>query len=137
MTLGLSHVTLITANLDRMQTILETVLEARCIYASGAQTFSIAEERFFLAGDVWIATMLGAPLPARSYNHIAFRVAEADLEARADRITALGLDLLPPRPRVEGEGRSVYFHTPDNHLIELHTGTLSDRLARYAQGRRA
>ena len=45
------------------------------------------------------------------------------------------LDLLPPRPRVEGEGRSLYFYGPDNHLFELHTGTLAERLARYAKGR--
>ncbi len=30
-----------------------------------------------------------------------------------------------------GEGRSLYFHDHDNHLFELHTGTLEERLARY------
>ncbi|WP_135502035.1 FosX/FosE/FosI family fosfomycin resistance hydrolase [Roseovarius aestuariivivens] len=132
MSTGLSHITFIVTDLDRMQTILERVLGARCIYNSGPAQFSLSEERFFLVGDVWIATMLGDPLPARSYNHVAFKVDEAELDARIAEIKALGLDLRPPRPRVEGEGRSAYFHTPDNHLIELHTGTLDDRLARYA-----
>ena len=134
MSTGLSHITLITADLDRMQTILESVLLARCIYDSGDDQFSLSQERFFMVGDVWLATMLGDPLPARSYNHIAFQIAEEDFDDREARILGLGLDLRPPRPRVEGEGRSLYFHTPDNHLIELHTGTLDQRLARYAKG---
>ena len=36
------------------------------------------------------------------------------------------------RTRVEGEGRSLYFHDFDNHLFEFHTGTLEQRLATYA-----
>ena len=39
----------------------------------------------------------------------------------------------PPRARVEGEGQSLYVYDFDNHLFELHTGTLAQRLARYAQ----
>jgi fosfomycin resistance protein FosX len=37
------------------------------------------------------------------------------------------------RPRVEGEGRSIYFYDHDNHLIELHSGTLKERLKRYTE----
>ncbi len=134
MSQGLSRITLITADLDRMQAILEEVLDARCIYDSGDDQFSLSEERFFMIGDVWVATMKGDPLPARSYNHIAFQITEEEFEDRQARIEALGLDLRPPRPRVTGEGRSLYFHTPDNHLIELHTGTLEQRLAHYTKG---
>ena len=53
-----------------------------------------------------------------------------DVEAFA-RIRKAGLDLEPPRARVEGEGRSIYFYDHDNHLFELHTGTLKERLGRY------
>ncbi len=35
------------------------------------------------------------------------------------------------RSRVEGEGRSLYFYDYDNHLFELHTGTLFQRLQKY------
>ena len=135
MSSGLSHITFVCADLDRMQQVLEEVLEARCVYASGAEQFSLSEERFFMVGDVWVAIMKGAPLAERTYNHVAFKVDEADIEARVARIEALGLEMRPPRPRVEGEGRSVYFHSPDGHLLELHTGTLEQRLARYARGR--
>ena len=135
MSAGLSHITLIVSELDATQRMLEQVFEARCIYDSGAEQFSISEERFFDIGGVWVATMKGDPLPERSYNHVAFRIDEAEFDDRQAQIEALGLDLLPPRPRVDGEGRSLYFYGPDNHLFELHTGTLAERLARYAKGR--
>jgi catechol 2,3-dioxygenase-like lactoylglutathione lyase family enzyme len=130
---GLSHMTFIVENLDVMEEILVRILGARKIYDSGAQTFSLSEERFFLIGetDLWIAIMQGLPLPTRSYNHIAFKIADSDLKTYRDRISALGLDLRETRPRVAGEGRSLYFHDRDNHLFELHTGTLPERLARY------
>jgi hypothetical protein len=47
----------------------------------------------------------------------------------------MGLEIRPPRRRVPGEGRSLYFYDDDNHLFELHTGTLAERLERYAQGK--
>jgi len=132
---GLSHITFIVRDLERMTTILTEVLGAREIYASGAETFSLTPEKFFDVGGVWVAVMQGEPLPSRSYNHVAFKIADDDFEACAARISALGLEMRPPRPRVEGEGRSIYFYDDDNHMFELHTGTLEQRLARYTEGR--
>ncbi|WP_210338186.1 FosX/FosE/FosI family fosfomycin resistance hydrolase [Devosia sp. MC532] len=132
---GLSHMTFIVENLDGMEEILVTVLGARKIYDSEDKTFSLSQERFFHVGatDLWIAIMQGQSLPSRSYNHIAFKIADADLEIYRQRIEALGLDMRETRPRVAGEGRSLYFHDRDNHLFELHTGTLPERLERYKQ----
>ena len=134
---GLSHMTFIVRDLDRMETVLTEVIGARKVYDSGDETFSVSRERFFLAGDedLWIAVMEGEPLPVRSYNHIAFKIDEADYEPLLARIRALGLELKESRPRVGGEGRSIYFYDDDNHMFELHTGTLAERLERYAQGR--
>ncbi|WBU61077.1 hypothetical protein PAF20_03945 [Paracoccus albus] len=75
--------------------------------------------------------MQGDPLPERSYNHVEFRIADADYDTRLAAVRELGLDLRESRPRVAGEGRSIYFHDADNHLFGLHTGTLEERLARY------
>ena len=132
---GLSHLTFIVRDLERMSRLIVDVLGGREVYASGDTTFSIAREKFFVAGGLWIAIMEGEPLPARTYNHIAFKVREEDLNALRARIAALGLDMRESRPRVAGEGASIYFHDWDNHLFELHTGTLDERLARYAEGR--
>jgi catechol 2,3-dioxygenase-like lactoylglutathione lyase family enzyme len=134
---GLSHLTFIVSNLDRMANLLETMFDAREVYSSGDQTFSLSREKFFLVGDLWIAVMEGDPLPTRTYNHTAFKITEAELPLYRDRISSLGLEMRESRPRVAGEGSSLYFYDHDNHLFELHTGTLSERLARYAHKREA
>ena len=41
------------------------------------------------------------------------------------------IEIKPPRPRIEGEGLSLYFYDYDNHMFELHTGTLAERLQHY------
>jgi len=132
---GLSHITFIVRDLERMSRLIESVLGGREVYASGAETFSLSREKFYVAGGVWIAIMEGEPLAARTYNHVAFKVQERDLDTLKGRIEALGLDIRESRARVDGEGSSIYFHDWDNHLFELHTGTLETRLARYAKGR--
>lgn len=129
---GVSHITFVVRDLARMGEILETVLEARLVYRSGPRHYSRSPERFYDIGGTWVAVMEGEPLPGRSYNHVAFAVRDADLDECARRIAALGLDLLESRPRMPGEGRSIYFYDADNHLFELHSGTLAERLARYA-----
>ena len=132
---GLSHVTFVVRDLERMARILTGIFDAQEVYASGQKTFSIAREKFFRVGDLWIAVMEGEPLPSRTYNHVAFKIEDADFEACEAKVKAMGLEIRPPRQRVPGEGRSLYFYDDDNHLFELHTGTLAARLERYAQGK--
>ena len=123
-------------DLDRMETILTTVLGAVRVYDSGVRTFSLSAERFFLVGAgpsaTWVAIMLGDGGLPRSYNHVAFQVERADLPGLRERISELGLDLRPPRSRIDGEGDSIYFHDDDGHLFELHAGSLRERLSAYA-----
>lgn len=129
---GLSHMTFIVKDLDAMEKLLVTVLDARKIYHSGDDTFSLSKERFFDIGGLWVATMEGDPLPAKTYNHIAFQIADSDYDMYLERIKSLGLKLREGRARVQGEGRSIYFYDDDNHMFELHSGTLEERLARYS-----
>jgi fosfomycin resistance protein FosX len=133
--MSLSHITFISTDPDRMEEVLVKVLKARKIYDSGADTFSRAPERFYDIGGTWVAVMQGAALAERSYNHVAFWVDEEELEERLAEIAALGLEVLPGRKRIKGEGRSIYFYGPDGHLIELHSGTLAERLRRYMTAR--
>ncbi|MBD2747633.1 FosX/FosE/FosI family fosfomycin resistance thiol transferase [Microvirga sp. BT688] len=132
---GLSHITLITRDLARMTAIVEGALGGREIYSSGDDTFSISREKFFDVGGLWIAVMEGESLPSRTYNHIAFKIPASSIGEYRARIEALGLEIRESRPRVEGEGHSLYFYDDDNHLFELHTGTLEERLERYRRGR--
>lgn len=131
---GVSHITFVVSDLERMAGFLRAVFDAEEVYSSGDATFSVAREKFFLIGGVWVAIMEGDALAERSYNHVAFKVDETDFEACVERVRAAGLDIRESRPRVEGEGRSIYFHDHDNHLFEIHTGTLDQRLSRYRQG---
>jgi fosfomycin resistance protein FosX len=132
---GLSHMTFVVRDLDRMAAILTGVFDAQEVYSSGEDTFSTAREKFFQVGNLWIAIMEGEPLSSRTYNHVAFKIQESEFEAYEARIKALGLEIRWPRERLEGEGRSIYFYDDDNHLFELHTGTLAERLELYARGK--
>jgi len=67
----------------------------------------------------------------KSYNHLAFTIDESGYEMYLKRIENLGLEIRHGRKRVIGEGNSIYFYDYDNHLFELHTGTLEGRLFRY------
>ena len=133
---GLSHVTFIVTELDRMEQLLTAVLGAVRVYDSGSEIFSLSEERFFLIGEgdtaTWVAIMQGDAALPRTYNHVAFQVRREHLPALRETITGLGLDIRPPRSRIDGEGDSVYFYDHNGHLFELHAGSLRERLAVYS-----
>jgi fosfomycin resistance protein FosX len=130
---GLSHMTFIVRDLERAARFFMDGLGAHCVYESGNETYSLSRERFFTLAGLWIAVMEGEAPTQRSYQHVAFAVKEDDLPVIEARLRALQVEIKPPRPRVQGEGQSLYFYDFDNHLFELHTGTLDQRLARYAQ----
>jgi fosfomycin resistance protein FosX len=129
----LSHLTFIVKDLNQMARLLCEGLGAIEIYDSQARHFSLSHEKFFSLGGIWIAAMQGEPPAERSYQHVAFKIEEHELAVYQAKLAALGVDIKPPRPRVEGEGQSLYFYDFDNHLFELHTGTLAQRLARYRE----
>jgi len=128
---GVSHVTLMVKDLDRTAQLFTEVFGGKEVYSSGGQQFSIAREKFFLVGGQWIAIMEGESGVNRSYEHVAFQIKEEDYDFYENQIARLNLECKPGRPRVEGEGKSLYFYDFDNHLFELHTGTLAQRLELY------
>ena len=69
----------------------------------------------------------------QNVHHIAFKVSDSEFDEYVSRIKQPGLEVKPGRERVDGEFRSIYFYDYDNHLFELHTGTLQDRLLRYSE----
>lgn len=128
---GISHITFVVRDVEKMARFLCEGLGAEEVYDSKDHNFSLSREKFFVLAGLWIAAMEGTPPAERTYRHLAFKVTEADLPAFEQRLRRLGVDIRPPRPRVDGEGMSLYFHDFDNHLYELHTGTLDERLERY------
>ena len=128
---GLSHITFIVRDLERMSHFLMYIFDAKEIYSSGERSFSLSKEKFFLINGLWIAIMEGEPLAEKTYNHVALKVAEPDFDKYVKRVRSLGVEILEGRGRIEGEGRSLYFYDYDNHLFEIHTGTLDQRIASY------
>jgi catechol 2,3-dioxygenase-like lactoylglutathione lyase family enzyme len=128
---SVSHITLIVQNLERTANLLSFVLGAKEVYDSGEKTFSLSKKRFFLLGGTWIAIMEGTSLAERTYNHIAFKISESQFEDYRHRLERAEFEFGEGRPRVPGEGKSLYFYDYDNHLFELHTGTLEERLQTY------
>ena len=128
---GISHITLIVKYLERSTYMLKELFEAQEVYSSGDEYFSISKERFFIIGNQWIVLMEGDSLHNRTYNHIAFKIKDEDFEIYRHKIMNLGLEIKQARSRINGEGSSIYFYDYDNHLFELHTGTLSERLEAY------
>jgi catechol 2,3-dioxygenase-like lactoylglutathione lyase family enzyme len=123
---GISHITFIVKDLNRTADFFTKIFEAQEVYSSSAT-------KYFLVNDVWIALNKGQPLAEQTYNHVAFQISEADIEKYTERIKCVGAEIKPSRPRIAGEGYSIYFYDFDNHLFELHTGSLSERLAHYSQ----
>lgn len=130
---GISHLTFIVKDLERTAIFLRSIFDAQEVYSSEDNIYSLSREKFFLISGQWIAIMEGDSLSDRTYNHVAFKIKDEEFDIYESRVHGLGIDFKPPRPRVKGEGRSLYFYDYDNHLFELHTGTLSERLARYAR----
>jgi catechol 2,3-dioxygenase-like lactoylglutathione lyase family enzyme len=131
---AISHLTFVVADLERATLFFTRMLDAREIYSSGDATFSLAREKFFLVGSVWIVAMEGNTHLDRTYDHTAFQVSSQDLDMYEARARELGLEIRTPRDRVEGEGRSLYVYDFDNHLFELHAGEIEERLERYRRG---
>ena len=128
---GLSHVTFRTRDLDAMARLLCAALGAEERYDGTGPGGAFARTKHLVLGGVWIALIDGDPPPSPGDEHVAFAVDEEALEGYARRLTALGVPVLPDRPRLPGEGRSLYFRDVDGRLFELHTGSLGERLAAY------
>jgi fosfomycin resistance protein FosX len=128
---AISHITYIVKDVERTARFLSEGLGAQEVYDSSEKNYSLSREKFFVLGGIWLAVMEGIPSSERTYQHLAFKVSSDALPHFEQRLRSLGLEIKPPRPRVEGEGESLYFYDFDNHLFELHTGTLERRLQRY------
>lgn len=132
---SLSHVTFTVKDIAKTGQFLSDIFNAKQVYASDEKEFSIMAERFYLIGEIWVAIMQTDDKIERSYNHIAFKIDDANFDLYEQRLIDHKIEMLPPRSRVEGEGRSLYFYDFDNHLFELHTGTLDERLVRYQKAK--
>ena len=127
----ISHITLVVKDLEKAARFFTQIFDAKEVYSSGNKTFSISKEKFFLINDIWIAIMEGEIHKEKTYNHIAFKVSKNDFPIYVEKVKKLGVEIKDSRSRIPEEAESIYFYDYDNHLFEIHTGTLEDRLIRY------
>jgi catechol 2,3-dioxygenase-like lactoylglutathione lyase family enzyme len=125
---GLSHVTYIVRDLERMARFLCHGLGGSEVPDTNQHSFTRAHERYFMVGGVWIAVTKGEPPRERSYQHLAFQVRPQDLPVCRERLAALGVEFRPARRAGPGEAESLYFYDFDDHLFELRTTSLRTRL---------
>ena len=130
---GISHITFVVRDLDKTTAMFKELFGAEEVYDSGDKPRSISRERFFSIGGQWIAVMENPEIVNRTYHHVAFKIRDEDIGVYQEKIRALGLEMRPPRPRINGEGQSIYVYDYDNNLFELHTGTLEERLRAYRE----
>ena len=131
---GVNHLCFSVSDLNASIAFYQDALGARLVAKGRKLAY------FDLAG-LWIAlneeegeAEQGRTAPS-SYTHIAFTVAEEELEAFEARLRSLGADVLPGRPRDPRDRPSLYFKDPDGHMFELHAGSLRDRLAYYREAK--
>ncbi|MFD2611793.1 metallothiol transferase FosB [Paenibacillus gansuensis] len=125
---GLNHVCFSVSDLEKSCRFWSEMMGAKLLVRGKSTAY------FDLAG-MWIALNMETEIPRKeiefSYTHLAFSVSEEELDVFKDRFKNNGVNLLPGRERDPRDARSVYFTDPDGHKLELHTGTLQDRLDYY------
>ena len=120
---GLNHVTLAVTDVKKSLAFYRDTLgcTVRAIWPEGA---------YLEAGSLWLCLSYDTHArlnPNPDYTHIAFTVADADFPCLSERLIAecaIWKDN-------ESEGASTYFLDPDGHKLEIHVGSLSERLAYY------
>ncbi|MGI4792137.1 MAG: metallothiol transferase FosB [Janthinobacterium lividum] len=125
---GINHITFSVSSLAKSIAFYQSVFEATLLLQSENMAY-------FDVGGLWLALNVQPGIPRQeikqSYTHLAFTVDASDLREMKKKLKRIGVELLPGRIREDGEGQSLYFHDPDGHLLEFHTGTLETRMQIY------
>jgi catechol 2,3-dioxygenase-like lactoylglutathione lyase family enzyme len=93
----------------------------------GGAYFLIGKKNLLLpgAGSWFCLNVDHKRQPHDCYTHYAFSVSGRDFETMVARIAGSGAICFQEN---SSPGKSFYFLDPDGHKLEIHTGTLEDRI---------
>jgi catechol 2,3-dioxygenase-like lactoylglutathione lyase family enzyme len=115
---GINHLTWSVADIEETFSFYVDVLGLTPVMKSEWSAY-------FLAGDVWIAVVKGEHRKDSRYDHVAFRVDEADYRALVASLERHGVSQWKVN---ESEGASFYFLDPSGNRFEVHSSDLEARV---------
>ncbi|MBE7354950.1 FosB/FosD family fosfomycin resistance bacillithiol transferase [Staphylococcus haemolyticus] len=130
---ALNHICFSVSNLQKSIYFYNNVLKAKLLVEGNTTAY-------FDLNGIWLALNQEEAIPRKeieySYTHIAFSIEEQEFEEWYHWLKQNNVNILEGRKRDTKDKKSIYFTDPDGHKLELHTGTLQDRLDYYKQDKK-
>ncbi|MCD2479134.1 FosB1/FosB3 family fosfomycin resistance bacillithiol transferase [Mammaliicoccus lentus] len=129
---GINHITYSVSNIAKSIEFYRDILGADILVESETSAY-------FNLGDIWLALNEEKNIPRSeikySYTHIAFTISDNDFEDWYIWLKENEVNILEGRDRDTRDKKSIYFTDLDGHKLELHTGSLEDRLNYYKEAK--
>lgn len=123
---GLSHITLSVRDLEESFLFYKDTLGFKPLLRR-------VKSVYFLAGDLWFCIEEDSKVRKTflpEYTHFAFYVEKKDFAALAKKLITSGVEKFKENTSA---GDSLYFLDPNGHKLEIHSGTLRERLGHYQE----
>ena len=127
---SITHLTYSVSDIKQSIVFYKDILKAN-ILVEGNKT------AYFTLGGLWLALNEEKDIPRNeiqySYTHMAFTIDESEFDEWYQWLKTNNVNILEGRNRNIRDKKSIYFTDPDGHKLELHTGTLQNRLDYYKE----
>jgi len=129
---GINHITYSVSNIAKSIEFYRDILGADILVEGETSAY-------FNLGGIWLALNEEKNIPRSeikySYTHIAFTISDNDFEDWYIWLKENEVNILEGRDRDIRDKKSIYFTDLDGHKLELHTGSLEDRLNYYKEAK--